>query len=184
MPKTAKQYTEEIQEVWDAADREGRNLTPRRAGADGAARREREGSAQPGEADQGDGPGRAVARPDGRREPGLRRRPRRRVREVGGVPADRGSGRPRADVDYGADRGFVGAVRAADEGHAARNDRWRSRWRNGPAVLRARRRLQAVRAARVADVFGQSQTTASQVRYVNEGTATSGAAGVAEAGTK
>ena len=36
----------------------------------------------------------------------------------------------------------------------------------------------------VADVFGSSQTTASQVRYVNEGTATSAAAGVAEAGTK
>jgi HK97 family phage major capsid protein len=36
----------------------------------------------------------------------------------------------------------------------------------------------------VSDVFGQSTTTASQVRYVNEGTATSGAAGVAEAGTK
>ncbi len=36
----------------------------------------------------------------------------------------------------------------------------------------------------VSDVFGTSQTTASQVRYVNEGTATSGAAGVAEAGTK
>jgi HK97 family phage major capsid protein len=36
----------------------------------------------------------------------------------------------------------------------------------------------------VADVFGQSTTTASQVRYVTEGTATSGAAGVAEAGTK
>jgi HK97 family phage major capsid protein len=36
----------------------------------------------------------------------------------------------------------------------------------------------------VADVFGQSQTTGSQVRYVVEGTATSGAAGVAEAGVK
>jgi hypothetical protein len=36
----------------------------------------------------------------------------------------------------------------------------------------------------VADVFGSSQTTASQVRYVNEGTATSAAAGVAEAGVK
>jgi hypothetical protein len=36
----------------------------------------------------------------------------------------------------------------------------------------------------VSDVFGQSTTTATQVRYVNEGTATSGAAGVAEAGTK
>jgi HK97 family phage major capsid protein len=36
----------------------------------------------------------------------------------------------------------------------------------------------------VADVFGQSQTTGSQVRYVVEGTATSGAAGVAEAGLK
>jgi HK97 family phage major capsid protein len=36
----------------------------------------------------------------------------------------------------------------------------------------------------VRDVFGQSTTTASQVRYVVEGTATSGAAGVAEAGLK
>jgi hypothetical protein len=36
----------------------------------------------------------------------------------------------------------------------------------------------------VSDVFGQSQTTASQVRYVVEGTATSGAAGVAEAALK
>jgi HK97 family phage major capsid protein len=36
----------------------------------------------------------------------------------------------------------------------------------------------------VSEVFGQSTTTASQVRYVNEGTATSAAAGVAEAGTK
>jgi HK97 family phage major capsid protein len=36
----------------------------------------------------------------------------------------------------------------------------------------------------VADVFGQSQTSASQVRYVNEGTATNAAAGVAEAGVK
>lgn len=36
----------------------------------------------------------------------------------------------------------------------------------------------------VRDIFGQSNTTASQVRYVNEGTATSGAAGVAEAGVK
>jgi HK97 family phage major capsid protein len=36
----------------------------------------------------------------------------------------------------------------------------------------------------VADLFGQSQTTAGQVRYINEGTATSGAAGVPEAGLK
>ena len=36
----------------------------------------------------------------------------------------------------------------------------------------------------VADLFGSSQTTASQIRYVTEGTATSGAAGVAEAGVK
>ena len=36
----------------------------------------------------------------------------------------------------------------------------------------------------VRDVFGQSNTTASQVRYVVEGTALSGAAGVAEGGTK
>jgi HK97 family phage major capsid protein len=36
----------------------------------------------------------------------------------------------------------------------------------------------------VRDVFGQSTTTASQVRYIVEGTALSGAAGVAEAGTK
>jgi HK97 family phage major capsid protein len=36
----------------------------------------------------------------------------------------------------------------------------------------------------VRDVFGQSTTTASQVRYVVEGTALSGAAGVAEGGTK
>ena len=36
----------------------------------------------------------------------------------------------------------------------------------------------------VRDVFGQSTTTASQVRYVVEGTALSGAAGVGEAGTK
>jgi len=36
----------------------------------------------------------------------------------------------------------------------------------------------------VADVFGSSQTTASQIRYAIEGTATSGAAGVAEAGVK
>ena len=36
----------------------------------------------------------------------------------------------------------------------------------------------------VSDVFGQSQTSASQVRYVNEGTATSAAAGVAEGAVK
>jgi HK97 family phage major capsid protein len=36
----------------------------------------------------------------------------------------------------------------------------------------------------VADVFGSSQVTASQVRYVVEGTATNAAAGVAEAGEK
>jgi HK97 family phage major capsid protein len=36
----------------------------------------------------------------------------------------------------------------------------------------------------VAALFGQSQTTASQVRYVNEGTATSAAAGVAEGAAK
>jgi HK97 family phage major capsid protein len=36
----------------------------------------------------------------------------------------------------------------------------------------------------VADVFSQSQTTASQVRYIVEGTATNAAAGVAEAGLK
>jgi hypothetical protein len=36
----------------------------------------------------------------------------------------------------------------------------------------------------VADVFGSSQTTASQMRYEVEGTATSAAAGVAEGGTK
>jgi HK97 family phage major capsid protein len=36
----------------------------------------------------------------------------------------------------------------------------------------------------VADVFGQAQTTSSSVRYMLEGTATSGAAGVAEAGVK
>jgi HK97 family phage major capsid protein len=36
----------------------------------------------------------------------------------------------------------------------------------------------------LADFFGQQQTTASHVRYVVEGTATSGAAGVAEGGAK
>jgi HK97 family phage major capsid protein len=36
----------------------------------------------------------------------------------------------------------------------------------------------------VRDVFGQSNTSVSQVRYVNEGAATSAAAGVAEAGVK
>ena len=36
----------------------------------------------------------------------------------------------------------------------------------------------------VRDLFGSSQTTGSQLRYVVEGTATSGAAGVAEAGLK
>jgi hypothetical protein len=36
----------------------------------------------------------------------------------------------------------------------------------------------------VADLFGQSQTSASQVRYIVEGTATSGAAGVAEGAVK
>ena len=36
----------------------------------------------------------------------------------------------------------------------------------------------------VAELFGSSQVTASQIRYVTEGTATSGAAGVAEAGVK
>jgi HK97 family phage major capsid protein len=36
----------------------------------------------------------------------------------------------------------------------------------------------------VSEVFGSSQTSASQVRYVVEGTATSGAAGVAEAAAK
>jgi HK97 family phage major capsid protein len=36
----------------------------------------------------------------------------------------------------------------------------------------------------VADIFGQSTTTASQMRYVVEGTAVSGAAGVAELGVK
>lgn len=36
----------------------------------------------------------------------------------------------------------------------------------------------------VADVFGSSQTNASQIRYAVEGTATNAAAGVAEAGTK
>ena len=36
----------------------------------------------------------------------------------------------------------------------------------------------------VRDLFGTSQTTGSQIRYVVEGTATSGAAGVAEAGLK
>jgi hypothetical protein len=36
----------------------------------------------------------------------------------------------------------------------------------------------------VGDLFGQSQTAASQVRYIVEGTATNAAAGVAELGTK
>jgi hypothetical protein len=36
----------------------------------------------------------------------------------------------------------------------------------------------------LADVFGASQTSASQVRYISEGTATSGAAGMAQGGTK
>jgi HK97 family phage major capsid protein len=36
----------------------------------------------------------------------------------------------------------------------------------------------------VSDLFGSSTTTASQVRYINEGTALSGAAGVPEAGVK
>jgi hypothetical protein len=36
----------------------------------------------------------------------------------------------------------------------------------------------------VADVFGQSQTTGSQVRYIVEGTATNAAAGVAEDAAK
>jgi HK97 family phage major capsid protein len=36
----------------------------------------------------------------------------------------------------------------------------------------------------VADLFAQGQTTAASIRYITEGTATSGAAGVAEGGTK
>ena len=59
-----------------------------------------------------------------------------------------------------------------------------------PAVGSSRRTTSRVSSTKlfeplgVRDVFGSSTTTASQVRYVVEGTATNAAAGVAEAGTK
>ena len=56
--------------------------------------------------------------------------------------------------------------------------------RSRPARLRAGVVSKLFEPLGVTDVFGQSQTTASQIRYGVEGTATSGATGVAEGAAK
>ena len=88
------------------------------------------------------------------------------------LPADPGPGRPRPDVDDRA-RSRFRHVACWCQGHDARDGRRRPGWRAGPAAVRARHRVEAVRAARRPATCSASRTTtASQVRYVNEGTAT------------
>jgi len=180
MPRTAKQYSDEVKELFARADAEGRDPTP-------AERAHVEQLLESGES---------------------MHRIEQQMKQLGG---DAPSFVTRTDPNWsntaaGAGDVFIksaGYQRIADP--AGRGQTWST----GPVEVSS---IQLVKGTMletgvagpggglvapqyepaivlfeplgVRDVFGQSQTNASQVRYVVEGTALSGAAGVAEAGVK
>jgi HK97 family phage major capsid protein len=184
MPKTAKQYASEVEETWARADREGRELTP-------------------GERAQMEQTLEAM-----KQQHSIEQQIKGLGSQLGGpLMARMGDGSP-------AWGGSPGDVFVASKGYQAIRDPGArgQTWTSGPVEVSSTHVLvkgtmletgvggpgggmvpplyepgvvsKLFEPLGVRDVFGQSQTTASQVRYVNEGTALSGAAGVAEAGTK
>jgi len=181
MPKTAKQHAEELQEVWDNADREGRDLTP----------------GERAHVEQLIESAKSMHRIE------------QQMEEIGGGLSFTKMTDPNHSF-AGGGPGDVFVKSAAYQKIMDPSHRGQT-WTTGPVEVSS---MQLVKGTMletgvggpggglvapqyepgivsrlfeplgVRDVFGQSQTTASQVRYVNEGTATSAAAGVAEGGTK
>jgi len=181
MPKTAKQHAEELQEVWDNADREGRDLTP----------------GERAHVEQLIESAKSMHRIE------------QQMKEIGGGLSFTKMTDPNHSF-AGGGPGDVFVKSAAYQKIMDPSHRGQT-WTTGPVEVSS---MQLVKGTMletgvggpggglvapqyepgivsrlfeplgVRDVFGQSQTTASQVRYVNEGTATSAAAGVAEGGTK
>jgi HK97 family phage major capsid protein len=190
MPKTAKQYAEELQGVWDRADAEGRELTPgERAhveqlieSAKSMHRIEQEirgldgtlpfGSVlMSGDSTHAGGPGdRFIASKGYQQIKSPDTRPQTWSTgpiEVSSEPLMRSMG-PHVMM-----KGTILETGVGGPGGGLVPPMYE------PGVV-----SRLFEPLGVADVFGQSTTTASQVRYVVEGTATSAAAGVAEAGVK
>jgi HK97 family phage major capsid protein len=183
MPKTAKQYAAEIQQIWDDADREGRNLEP---GERARVEQLIEQAKSTHSIEQ-------------------------QIKDLGRVGGPQIIWSGDGSVSHG---GGPGDVFIASKGYqqVKSPDTRGQTWTTGPIEVSSVQFLtkgtvlepgvggpggglvpplyqpgvvsKLFEPLGVRDVFGSSQTTASQVRYVNEGTATSAAAGVAEGGTK
>jgi HK97 family phage major capsid protein len=181
MPKSAKALADEIEQIWDAAEAEGRELTPReRSHMEGlveAAKSQHSLEQQIKSMDPG---GPLLGRING----------------AGGLAVNGGPGdvfvASKAYQQVRADRGqnwTTGPVEVSRTPLAMKGTLLESGvgGPGGGAVPPAYEPgivSKLFEPLGVADVFGSSTTTASQIRYVVEGTATNAAAAVAEAGTK
>ena len=182
--ETAKALANEMEAMWNAADAEGRDLTPaeRSIWRSSSLLRSRSTASSRRCASSAE---RTEFRRGHRPEPLVRgRRTGRRVRQVGRATSRSGPVRPRPEVVARARSRLRSRIAAAcaDQGHAARNGRRRPGRRAGPAVLRARRRGQAVRAARLAGTCSASRRRPpARSATSSRAPQRSGAAGVAEA---
>jgi HK97 family phage major capsid protein len=184
MPRTAKSFADEIDEIWNAADREGRDLT----------------SAERIHVSE------LVVQAKGQQDI------EKSIQEIGLQLGPAGGNVVRFDGSHTG--GGPGDVFIASKGYQKIADPSLrgQQWSTGPVEVSSTHILvkgtmletgvggpgggpvppfyqpgivdKLFEPLGVRDVFGQSTTTASQVRYVVEGTALSGAAGVAEAGAK
>ena len=183
MPRTAKQYASEIEEVWARADREGRDLTPDERShmqelVDATtSQHELEKSIRamdPGSIS-------FVTRQDG-------------GAAISGGPGDvfvKSAGYQRISDPAGRGQQWsTGPVEVSKSQFTLLKGTLLETGAGGPGGGMVPPMYESGVVSKlfeplgVADVFGSSQTSASQVRYVNKGTATSAAAGVAEAGVK
>ena len=182
MPRTAKQFADEIDGLWKRAEAEGRDLTPAErihvSGlvAEAKPQLEMEKSIREIGLQLG-GPG-GEHRPDGSRVSGgpgdvfVKSAAYQKIMD----PSGRGQSWTTGPVEVSSMQLVKGTILKTGVGGPG----------GGlvppqyePGVV-----SKLFEPLGVSDVFGQSQTNASQVRYVNEGTATSAAAGVAEGGVK
>jgi HK97 family phage major capsid protein len=181
MPRTAKQYASEIEEVWARADREGRDLTPDERSnmqelVDAAtSQHELEKSIRamdPGSVSfvtRQDGGGAISGGPGDRF---IASKAYQRIAD----PSGRGQTWSTGPVEVSSHMLVKGTMLETGVGGPGGGP--------VPPMYESGIVSKLLEPLGVADVFGSSQTSASQVRYVNEGTATSAAAGVAEGGTK
>ena len=169
--KNAKALADEIEEIWSAADAEGRDLTAgeRIHMSELVVEAKSQHNIEKQIREIGPAAASQFRDPPPTRTRRIRAAARATCSSVGRVPADPGSVRPRPDVDDGARSRFRRHACAASRARCSR------RASAAPAAGRSRRMYEPgivdklFEPLGVRDVFGQSTTTASQVRYVDRG---------------